>query len=179
MYTIKKTLWAFTFLFSLSVLACVTINIYFPAEKVESVPGEIVKDVRGHDNPSEDDSSLLRGRTILAFFCGAAWAQEEAVSVSNPVIRGLKEKMKERFPLLKPYFKKGVIAEGDDGYVTIVSTEGLGVKKKRDIKNLVEAENKNRKTLYVEVAKALNIKLDQVERIEAIFAEEWKASLEE
>ncbi|MGD8953697.1 MAG: hypothetical protein PVI45_04925, partial [Desulfobacterales bacterium] len=27
--------------------ACVTINIYFPAEKVESVAGEIVEDIRG------------------------------------------------------------------------------------------------------------------------------------
>ncbi|UCH19598.1 MAG: hypothetical protein JSU83_13535 [Deltaproteobacteria bacterium] len=31
----------------LLIFACVTINIYFPAEKVESVAGEIVEDIRG------------------------------------------------------------------------------------------------------------------------------------
>ena len=31
----------------LPILACVTINIYFPAEKVEAVAGEIVNEVRG------------------------------------------------------------------------------------------------------------------------------------
>ena len=31
----------------IALFACVTINIYFPAEKVESVAGEIVNDIRG------------------------------------------------------------------------------------------------------------------------------------
>ncbi len=34
--------------FLVFVFACVTVNIYFPAEKVESVAGDIVKDVRGN-----------------------------------------------------------------------------------------------------------------------------------
>ena len=41
----------------LSVFACVTINIYFPAEKVESVAGEIVDEIRGREQGSDKPSS--------------------------------------------------------------------------------------------------------------------------
>ena len=37
----------------LAIGACVTINIYFPAEKVESVAGEIVQDIRGETEEGE------------------------------------------------------------------------------------------------------------------------------
>ncbi len=39
------------------LFACVTINIYFPAEKVESVAGDIVNDIRGQKVPQNDKQS--------------------------------------------------------------------------------------------------------------------------
>ena len=165
----------------LSVFACVTINIYFPAEEVKSVAGEIVNDIRGQDEnegappPSEDQSSLFR-RTPFAFLLSQAWAQD-ATKISNPTIRSLKEKMKSRYPRLKPYYQKGVLKEGSDGYVALSNTGGLGLKEKRDLNALVDAENRDRKLLYQEVAKAMKIDSSQVNKIAEIFATEWEKSV--
>ena len=44
-----KPVWIFIALTTLALFACVTINIYFPAEKVKSVAGDIVDDIRGRE----------------------------------------------------------------------------------------------------------------------------------
>jgi len=91
MKTYRKVLWITVSLFTLLIFACVTINIYFPAEKVESVAAEIVDEIRDQ-KPSGKDSLLLKG-TFLAFVFPSAWA-DQALTVSNPTIRALKQKMK-------------------------------------------------------------------------------------
>lgn len=159
------------------LLACVTINIYFPAEKVESVAGEIVNDIRSKKqdqkgDPSKNDGAFLR-EIRIALSLSSAWA-EDATTVSNPTIRALKEKMKARFQALKPYYQKGALKEGDNGYLSVANTGALNLKEKRDLNGLVEAENSDRKTLYSEVAKALKIDPGQIDRIAGIFAKEWQ-----
>ena len=62
-------------------------------------------------------------------------------------------------------------------YVHINNADGLPMKERRNLKSLVDAENENRRTLYGEVAKALKIDSSQIEKIEKIFAKEWKESL--
>ena len=193
MKSIRNTLWMATLVITLVVWACVTINIYFPAEKVESVAGEIVSEVRGQkpenqdgdkekDNSKEEESakekekSSLRFDTLLALGDSIAWA-DEVTTVSNPTIRALKAAMKNRYPVMKPFYQKGMLREGNDGYVSLGSTSGLGLKERRDLNNLVEAENKDRETLYLEVAKALNIDPSQVNRVAEIFAKDWQKTL--
>jgi len=173
----RKTIGTCSAAVILFVFACVTINIYFPAEKVESVAGEIVEDIRGPagETPPGDQSSFLR-RTFAALCVPPAWA-EEATAVSNPTIRALKESMRNRYDSMKPYYQKGLLAEGDDGLVSVKGTQGLGLKEQRDLNNLVSAENKDRQALYREVAKALKIDPSQVGRIAEIFAKEWQKSV--
>jgi hypothetical protein len=177
----RKTLWIPTLFCTFLIFACVTINIYFPAEKVESVAGEIVKDIRGQEGGAKDKSlknqkdSLFR-QTILAFFCPVAHA-EDVVTVSNPTIRALKQKMKARFGQMKPFYGKGMLKEGDNGYVSVGSTGGLGLKDKRDLQAFVDAENSDRKSLYEEVAKALKIDPSQTGKIAGIFAKDWQKSV--
>ena len=65
-------------------------------------------------------------------------------------------------------------AEGDDGYLSIAKTGGLGLKEKRDLTSLVRAENDDRKALYHEVAKALKIDESQTSKVAEIFAKEWQ-----
>lgn len=172
----RKSFWMATLLVSSWIVACVTINIYFPAEKVESVAGEIVDDIReregGEEGPKKEGSSSLR-ESLFAFFCPYAMA-EEVTAVSNPTIRELKKKMKSRYRQMKPYYKKAMLKEGDNGYVSLEKTKGLKLKEKRDLKNLVDAENKDRKELYEEIAKALKIESNQINKIAEIFAKEWQ-----
>jgi hypothetical protein len=161
----------------ITLFACVTINIYFPAEKVESVAGEIVDDIRGKKpdqkgGQSKNDGAFLPEiRIVLSL--SSAWA-EDVTTVSNATIRALKDKMKARFQALKPYYQKGALNEGGNGYLSVADTGGLNLKEKRDLNGLVDAENSNRKTLYSEVAKALKIDPGQIDRIAGIFAKEWQ-----
>jgi hypothetical protein len=162
----------------LTIFACVTINIYFPAEQVESVAGEIVDEIRGReqgDEKSSSDSVLndLIDRIRMAFSPANAYAQD-VKEVSNPTIRALKARMKARYEQLKPFYQKNLLNEGNNGYVSIKSTKGLGLKEKRDLNSLVGAENSDRKQLYAEIAKALKIDASQVNRIAEIFAKEWQ-----
>jgi len=176
-----KSLWVMMVLMVLFVFACVTINIYFPAEKVESVAGDIVDEIRGK-NPLEKEESLKNQKdshlrkVLLALSPSFVWA-EEVTGVSNPTIRALKEKMKGRFTQLKPFYQKGMLKEESSGFVSPENTKALGLKEKRDLKNLVAAENKDRTTLYQEVAKALKIDSSQTNKIGEIFAKEWQKSV--
>jgi uncharacterized protein YdbL (DUF1318 family) len=177
MRTIRRPIWIAS-LCCLFTLACVTINIYFPAEKVETVAEDIVDDIRGREDLGnqipedvEKDSFLQRIRTCLA--PAAAWA-DEVTEVSNPTIRGLKDRMKARYQQMKPYYDKGLVKEGNDGYVSTGDLGGLDLRQKRDVKSLVEAENQDRRALYKEVAKALDIDPGQIDRIAGIFAKEWQ-----
>jgi uncharacterized protein YdbL (DUF1318 family) len=70
-----------------------------------------------------------------------------------------------------------MLKEGNDGYLSVGTTQGLGLKQKRDLKNLVSAENADRKKLYAEVAKALKIDSSQIKKVAEIFAKEWKKSV--
>ncbi|MBN2059376.1 MAG: DUF1318 domain-containing protein [Deltaproteobacteria bacterium] len=155
----------------LTLFACVTINIYFPAEQVKSVAGEIVDEIRGRESEKTDESFLKK--IDPAFFIGVAWAQD-VTNVSNPTIRALKERMKKRYAQLKPHYDNGNLKEGDDGYLSIAKTGGLGLKEKRDLTSLVKAENDDRESLYAEVAAALKIDPSQTSKVAEIFAKEWQ-----
>ena len=171
----RKALCAVGALFTLLIFSCVTVNIYFPAEKVESVAGEIVDDIR--DRKAPEKGSLLKDRllqkALCALFSSNAWA-DEVTTVSNPTIRALKSKMKARYAKMKPYYQKGMLVEGGNGYVSLGDTGALGLKEKRDLNNLVASENSDRTTLYNEVAKALKIDPSQINKIAEIFAKEWR-----
>ena len=100
-----KKLFAATLFVLFLIFACVTINIYFPAEKVESVAGKIVHDIRGEKEeketkPKGDKQSALTILIARILTPSAAYAQD-VVDVSNPTIRGLKEKMKAMKTLSK------------------------------------------------------------------------------
>lgn len=177
MKTHKPTLWMTALFSSMALVACVTINIYFPAEKVESAAEQIVDEIRGET--STEDQSFLRDlplsltRTIAVFVSPRAWAQE-ALNISNPTIRSLKQRMKARYARMKPYYENGMLTEKNDGYVAIDNTSGLGLKERRDLKALVSAENSDRQRLYQEIAKAMKIDPGRIDRIARIFAKEWQ-----
>ncbi len=177
----SKKLLAVTLMMLVAMGACVTINIYFPAEKVESVAGEIVREIRGKKPdpdtaPDKDKQSALIKKLRVAWMPSAAWAAD-VTDVSNPTIRALKEKMKARYPRMKPYYQKGMLAEGNTGFVSVAKTDGLNLKQQRDLKGLVEAENNDRRQLYDAVAKALNIDPGQINRVGEIFAKEWQKTV--
>ena len=173
----RKPAWMAAVFVMTALFACVTINIYFPAEKVGSAAQDIVNDIRGKKPSQKNSQSEIQEKFSLGIRLAlspvSAWAGD-VTTISNPTIRALKEKMKSRFQALKPYYEKGALKEGGNGYLSMANTAGLNLKEKRDLNGLVDAENKDRKTLYSAVAKALKIDPGQIDRIARIFAKEWQ-----
>jgi len=166
------------------VIACVTINIYFPAEKVESVAEGIVDDIRGkvpkkttepEEKKTPSQSHLFRLDDIIG--PRSAYAQE-VTEVSNAAIRALKDKMRQRFVQMKPFYSKGVLKEDASGYVAEGDMQKVDLKTRRQVKILLEAENVDRKALYQEVAVALKIDPGQIGKVGEIFAKEWQKSVQ-
>lgn len=163
------------------IMACVTVNVYFPAKEVEKKAGDIIDDIRKMEpsppaTPSGPKSSIDQLKNLI-FNGGLAHAQRGG-EVSNPVIQNLKQQIRERFPRLVPFFQKAAIGEGRTGFVEILEPKGLTPAEKTDVKSLVDAENRDRRALYQEVAKSMNISSDQIGKVQRIFAKKWQQSAE-
>lgn len=173
---LKKTCFAIVFLSS----ACVTVNIYFPAAAVERAADQIVKETWGSAprepvKKEQPQSHIFeRGAAFAKLgFVAEAHAQEADINVSNPAIRSLKDSIKNRSESLKPYMDRGNVGITRDGLLTLRSTEGLSLKERAEVQQLVDAENRDREALYAEIAKANNIARQAVPKIKAIFAKSW------
>lgn len=163
---------------ALILISCVTINIYFPSAEVEKAAREITEEVRGlkqspEAQPTQQEETPGDQSSFWEFGVQKAFAQKE-LSISNATIRQLKERMKARYPKLKPYLIRGIIGESADGLLVLRSQEGLNLKERAEVKRLIEAENRDREALYYEVMKALGVAPKDLPRIRAIFAKEWQ-----
>ena len=152
-------------------IACVTINIYFPEATVQKTAEEIVDEVRKSEKEGEKKQEEELVQASFSFV-PAAYAQEEQ-TVSTPKIRALKQSLKDKEPLLRPFFDQGKIGESNDGFIRVRSEEGLSLKDKADLRRLTKEVNGDRESLYSEVAKALSIEESQIPRIQKIFAKSW------
>jgi uncharacterized protein len=171
------------------VAGCVTVNIYFPAAQVEKTAEKIVDDVyREKAEPPEqgpaekprslNERGILRNIARLAAFGPATAHAEEATTVSNAAIRGLKDQIGQRHRELLPYYQQGQVGISKDGFLEVRGTGGLGLQQVASLKRLVDADNAARRQLYEEVAKALNLKPEQVPQVRQIFAKQWRDKAE-
>jgi uncharacterized protein YdbL (DUF1318 family) len=168
------------FLLALLISACVTVNIYFPAAAVERAAEQIVKETWGGPGepakaPPKPQSTnrFSPFRAVSLSLVHEAYAQEPDINVSNPAIRALKDSIKQRSNSIKPYMDRGNVGIRQDGLLTIRTAEGLNLKERAEIQQLVEAENRDREALYAEIAKANNIPKENIPKIKSIFAKSW------
>lgn len=157
--------------------ACVTVNIYFPAAAVERAADQIVKETWGEPekNPPKPQSRVFERLFRFASFSlvGEAQAQEADINISNPAIRALKESIKRRSDAIKPFMDRGNIGITQNGLLAMRTTEGLNLRERAEVKQLIDAENRDREALYAEIAKANNISRENIPKIQAIFARSW------
>jgi uncharacterized protein YdbL (DUF1318 family) len=165
------------FLILLAAVSCVTVNIYFPAEEVRGAADRIVNEVWGERaQPEEPKPPLLEkppGSSMLFLLQPrSAYAQQD-IDVSTPEIRAIRASLKERADKLFPYFDAGNVGVGRDGLLKVRTTEGLDLKGRAEVQQLVTAENADRRRLYKEIARANGFpeKADEVRRI---FADTWR-----
>ncbi len=170
---LKKTalfLLSFLFLF----VACVTVNIYFPAEAVKRAADEIVEDVYDSNKDVNKDDSSKFMESPFNIFCGVAWAQDVDINISSPAIRSIRTSIEQRFIRLKPFYDGKNIGITNRGYIEIRNMAGLDIKATSDLKGLIDAENFDRRKLYNEIAVANNFSSEAVPEIERQFAVSWR-----
>lgn len=169
----------FSFLLVFLLTACVTVNIYFPAAAVQRAADQIVEETwggpekEGAGKEPKSESFLRATAYVLAGFPSEAFAQEADINVSNPAIRALKDSIRTRSDSLKPYMDKGSVGINRNGLLEVRSTEGLNLKDRAQVQQLVEAENRDRRALYAEIARANNFPQDRIDDIQRIFAKSW------
>jgi uncharacterized protein YdbL (DUF1318 family) len=179
---------SFFYSFIFFITSCVTINIYFPAAAVEKAADRIVEEVWGEKQKKEEqkkpDEQKQQGEpqsmmqhplrfAISLIGPAQAFAQNVDINVTTPAIRTLKESIQKRADSIKPYMDSGNVGISNDGLLVVRSTDGLNLKDKAHLTRLIEAENKDRNSLYVEIAKANNFPDEKISEIKKIFAGSW------
>jgi len=158
-------------------MACVTVNIYFPAAKVEKtadeIVGEVYKDVKPPaDQKKPQGSSSLD--SLLAWLAPASAHAADAASVSNATIRTLKDNIKNRITQLAPFLAAGQVGIDNNGFLQVVNTGGMDVRQVAQVRRLVDSDNADRRRLYQEVAGALD-QPQNAGKVQNIFAGKWRA----
>lgn len=163
----------------LAAVSCVTINIYFPAEEVRSAADRIVNEVWGERaQPEEQETPAVEkapGSSMLFLIRPRiAYAQsEQDINVSTPEIRAIRASLKSRSDKLFPYLDAGNVGVGRDGLLKVRTTEGLDLKARAEVNQLVAAENEDRLRLYKEISRANGFP-DKADEVQKIFAETWR-----
>jgi len=166
----------------LFVAACVTINVYFPAEAAEKAADRIIRDVYGEqpletETPLEPQSRIQPREltsaviVLLDWFVSPAQANAD-ISVNTPAIQQLKASMEKRHQKLAPYYKSGAIGMTDNGEIVVRDQKLVPMKDRNAIKGLVSKENGDRSALYKEIANA-NGHPEWEAEIRSTFAKRW------
>lgn len=173
---------------TLFVTACVTINVYFPAAQAEQAADRIISDVWGTEAESRDgepqgrvdDSEWgleavemvrLASLAMLDLVVPRAEAQAD-FDIETPEIRALTASMNARHRQLKPSYDAGAIGLTADGLVDIRDRNLVPLAERNAVRQLVEAENRDRNALYRAIATA-NGHPEWEDDIRKTFAQRW------
>jgi uncharacterized protein YdbL (DUF1318 family) len=185
---------------SLAFAACVTINVYFPAAAAEKAADQIIDTVTRSGGavgnapgsaapeaapapvpPRSDARPQHVGPEGLLWVAGralellvpAAHAQASAnLDISSPEIRAVTSSMQTRFSQLEKYFTAGVLGLTSDGLIEVRDQAAVALAERALVKRLVAEDNKDRNTLYSEIARA-NGHTEWEADIRKIFARRW------
>ena len=160
-----------------ALAACITVNIYFPAPEVREAAEKIVDETWGEGASTEPVAPGQSGAGKPSWFSALgpapAYGADIDINVSTAAIRTLIANEKKRAKELKPYLSAGSVGIGRNGMLVVRNLDNVPLREQATIRRLVEAENRNRESLYREIAKANDFGDDRVPEIQRIFAETW------
>ena len=180
---------------SLAIAACVTINVYFPAAAAEKAADQVIDAITGAAGatgtrpqaapatPAAPPTGQTRYREpgvlvaaighALSAIIPTAQAQDAAnIDISSPEIRAIQSSMTTRFSQLRKFFDSGALGLTGDGLVQIRDAASLSLPDRGLLNRLVAEDNKDRETLYTEIAKA-NGHPEWAGDIRKTFARRW------
>ncbi|MFU8877534.1 MAG: YdbL family protein [Wenzhouxiangellaceae bacterium] len=173
---------------AIAVAACVTINVYFPEAAAERAADRFIQDVIGGEVARNGEEVSLRTvpkridpvGAVLDFLIPSAHAQAQAqaqnIDIESPQINAIKQRMAERHSQhLSGWFASGAIGLGNDGLVEIRDRSAVALAERRNLEQVVSADNADRNAVYREIAVA-NGQPEWEDRIRQTFAQRWIAN---
>lgn len=171
-----------------TLAACVTINVYFPAAAAEQAADKIISDVLGTEpaagkKPGNDTAALegsfqrfvvAAGNGVLNLVVPVAHAQAD-IDISSPGVRRIRESMKARNASLEPFYQSGAVGFTMDAMVAVRDLNSVPLRDRNTVRQLVADENRDRDALYREIA-TVNGHPEWEEDIRATFAKRWIAN---
>ncbi len=173
---VLRTLAVATTLLAVSSCVPVTVNVYFPQEKIDSAAGNIEDLVRVEKGgkpapppPKKDDKQgwlTPAGRWLALLAPARAEAQVPDLKIRTPEVMASIESRRQRFPQLQQWKGRGCIGENAQGVVEARPGHGCGP----EAGALIEAENRDRMTLYRTLLQQNNMPPGDLAKVQAGFA---------
>ena len=171
----------------MTLAACVTINVYFPASQAERAAERIVDEIlgepsdEGKNKPAEesDKGALLQFQqpsrliaSVSGLLISDAVAAQPDFSVNTPEIKRLQSKMASRHGKLAGFYNKGAIGFDSQGLVAWKDKNAVSIKERGTLNSLLKEENRDRNNLYKAIANA-NGHPEWEKDVRAVFAKKW------
>jgi uncharacterized protein YdbL (DUF1318 family) len=177
---------------SVVIGACVTINVYFPAAAAEKAADQIIDAVTGATGNGaarpaaapatppttqfrRQESNLLvvaLGKVLYAIVPAAQAQDAVNLDISSPEIRAITASMNARFGQLQKFFDAGAIGLTLTGLIELRDAAVVALPDRALVNRLVTEDNKDRETLYTEIARA-NGHPEWAADIRKTFARRW------
>lgn len=171
---------------ALALLACVTINVYFPEAAIKDLSEQIEEEVQkaaeegeagseaGAPEQTQEEPGEETSLLDLVLGVSPAHAQENvpAPEASNPAIRKIIDSRAGRLAALNKFKAQGVIGESNEALVVIRKLDAVeDLRQRAEVQRLVRAENADREQLYKEIAVAKKVDPSQLPKIRQTYAE--------
>ncbi len=172
------------FLLIVFTVSCVslTLNIYFPATEIKEAAEEIEQRIRtGQGAEGLDSTSFGTDIAPHKFYVSISFDGREAyaaeklnIDIKTPLILKIVKSRTDRYKKdIAPLMDNGVLGEGATGFLAVRDNKGLDLKASVALKKIIDAENKDRKSLYEEILRAnkLEVSKENMEKVQQLFFE--------
>jgi uncharacterized protein YdbL (DUF1318 family) len=179
------------------LVACVTINVYFPAAAAQVAADRIINKVYGIEGEGKEKAPAApesqpqpqpeskpqpqsqRDSTLVIVVAGAldwlispAAAAEPNIDIQSPAIQNITRGMEQRHTSLAPHYTSGAVGMTRDGQLAVRELNAVALRDRSRVQQLVADENRDRAALYAEIARA-NGHPEWESDIRATFARRW------
>lgn len=193
----KMTLLTLSGLAALFVIACVTINVYFPEAAIKDISEQIEEEVAqraaeaaadrqagGEPGTEAGESEVVpvseggevvpNSAGLFDLLMGVTPAYADEVSrpeITNPAIRRIIDSRAARLPGIRKFKNMGMIGEGKNALLAPRNLQSIkDLKQRAEVQRLIRDENRDREQLFKEIAVAKSVDLSQLARIKETYA---------
>lgn len=153
-----------------TIEAHITLDIRHVQEQAGSLLDYVEK--KTDELPVKEDDDKNKTSWLGSGFHIFTPAYAEALATVSPLAKEIADRMRERFEQIEQLKNQGCLAENNRGYLELKECDALkDAEKKNEIQRLLSDENKDRKSLYKEIANLnKNIPDMSISKVESIYA---------